>query len=381
MRHLWIVLTVLAILAGPAGLGTAPAPAQNGDVPSVKDVVTVVVTGAGTTEEEAIRDAKRKACEKGGGTFIYSQSKAKDFVLIKDTILTRSNGFVQKFEVLKKGEEDGIHRIEAKVVVSVKGIADAWGVVKNLLSEMGRPKVMVYITERIDKEKQDSSRVQTHVEKLLLKNGFLLVDKEQIKAIDKKEMEAALLENKPAKVQAIARRFGAQLFITGSANARLGQTKEVYGVKIHLYGGTAELRCFRTDTAQMLSSQSASAMGSDRMPLNSAKKSLQAAGEDVAPKIQYDILKFWQDVLEGRGEVQFQVEGGNFGTFVKLKKKLPDVKGIKEISGKFHAKTCMFSIESEVKAETLAEWIMEAMPECEITDVSQNVIKAKYKPE
>ncbi|MFP4054759.1 MAG: hypothetical protein ACLFV7_12930 [Phycisphaerae bacterium] len=126
MRHLWIVLTVLAILAGPAGLGTAPAPAQNGDVPSVKDVVTVVVTGAGTTEEEAIRDAKRKACEKGGGTFIYSQSKAKDFVLIKDTILTRSNGFVQKFEVLKKGEEDGIHRIEAKVVVSVKGIADAW---------------------------------------------------------------------------------------------------------------------------------------------------------------------------------------------------------------------------------------------------------------
>ncbi len=377
MRTNAIVWILLGLTLAAIGLPAAPAVAQ--DTPKAEDVVTVVVTGSGTDKEEAVRDAKRKACEKGAGTFIYSQSKVKDFVLIKDTILTRSNGFVQKFTILNTDQEDGIVTVKASVVVSVKGIANAWGVVKNLLSEMGRPKVMVYVTEKIDKEKQDSSRVQTQVEKLLLKNGFLLVDKKQIKAIDEKAMEAALLENKPQKVQAIARRYGAQLFLTGAANARLGQTKTVYGVKLHLYGATTELRCFRTDTAQMLSSQSASGSGSDRMPLNSAKKALSQTGEKIAPAIQYDILKFWQDVLEGKGEVQLEISGGNFMVFRKAKKALPDVKGVKEVSGKFHAKTAMFSIEADCKAEVLAERIMDAMDWLEITDVSQNVIKATYK--
>ncbi|MFW5817939.1 MAG: hypothetical protein ACOCWV_05295, partial [Planctomycetota bacterium] len=372
MRTNVIVWILLGLTLAAIVLPAAPAVAQ--DTPKVEDVVTVVVTGSGTDKEEAVRDAKRKACEKGAGTFIYSQSKVKDFVLIKDTILTRSNGFVQKFTILNTDEEDGIVTVKAKVVVSVKGLADAWGVVKNLLSEMGRPKVMVYVSEKIDKENQDSSRVQTQVEKLLLKNGFLLVDKKQIKAIDEKAMEAALLENKPQKVQAIARRYGAQLFITGAANARLGQTKTVYGVKLHLYGATTELRCFRTDTAQMLSSQSASGSGSDRMPLNSAKKALSQTGEKIGPSIQYDILKFWQDVLEGKGEVQLEISGGNFMVFRKAKKALPDVKGVKEVSGKFHAKTAMFSIEADCKAEVLAERIMDAMDWVEITDVSQNVI-------
>ena len=107
-----------------------------------KNLVEVTVTGAGTSKEEAIHDAMRKAVERGAGTFIYSQSKTRDFVLVKDTVLARSAGFIQSHKVLSsKQQEDGTWEVKIKAIVSVKGIVDTWGAVTTLLKQMGRPKL------------------------------------------------------------------------------------------------------------------------------------------------------------------------------------------------------------------------------------------------
>ncbi len=139
-------------------------------------------------------------------------------------------------------------------VVSVQGIEDMWGVVTTLLQQMGRPKIMVFVREKIGEDVQDDSTVQTRIENLLLKSGFLLVDKEQLKEIDKKDLQAAAAEDSPARIQAIAKRFGAQLFITGTANSHAGPAKNVSGVELFPIRPESNIRCYRSDTAQLLSS-------------------------------------------------------------------------------------------------------------------------------
>jgi len=345
-------------------------------------LVELTVTGLGMDKDEALRDAMRKAVERGAGSFIYSQSQTRDFALVRDTVLVRSAGFIQSYTILSATEEaaDGTWQLRIKAIVSVKGIKDAWGVVTTMLKQMGRPKIMVFIREKIDEKMVEDSTVQTRIENLLLKSGFGLVDKAQLKQIDKKDLTAAVAEDSPAKVQAVAKRFGAQLFISGAANAAAGARKDVSGIMLHTYQAGANVRCYRSDTAQLLSSiPGQPTRGVDRVWRSAARKALDFQAQQIAPKVQHDILTFWQDALAGRGEVQLHVEGVSFKQYVELKKALKTIKQVKDVVAKYHNKVAECSLQSDVNAETLAEKIVEAMGNLEITDVSQNVIKAQFK--
>ncbi|MCD4826114.1 MAG: hypothetical protein K8S55_16100 [Phycisphaerae bacterium] len=352
---------------------------------AARNLVTVTVIGKGMSKKEAVADGQRKAVEEAAGTLIYSETKTKDFVLAKDTILSRAAGFVQSCDIVSKSvDEDGVWTLKLRIVVSKKGIVDCWGVITNLLKQMGRPKVMVFIRESIDGKPQDVSTLQTRLESKLLKNGFILVDKSQIKAIDQKNLIAAVAEDKPEKIQAIAKKFGAQIFITGTANASAAGTKRMHGRVFYRYLADANIRIFRSDTAQLLAAQVGTNDerygGMQQARRGAATASLARQGNYIVPRITRKIVRFWSDVLEGRGEVQLKVSGLSFGQYAKLKKALVKIKGVKDVTAKYNNKNADISIEADCNAETLAERIVEAMEKkIEITDVSQNVIKADYK--
>jgi len=379
-------MRLLRILAAAAmvTLLAAEAKAQNTTTevaPKSDNLVEVTVTGGGANEDEALRDALRKAVEQGAGTFISSHSETKDFALVRDTVLARSAGFVQSKKVLSKQKlPDDTWQVKISAMVSVKGIEDTWGAVTTLLQQVGRPKIMVFIREKIAEEVQDDSTVQTRIENLLLKSGFVLVDKEQLKEIDKKDLTAAVAEDSPAKLQAIAKRFGAQIFISGVANCTAGPANNVGGVELFAYQAEANIRTFRSDTAQLMSSVPGQpARGVDRVWRSAAAKALDAQAQQIAPKVVADILQFWQDALAGRGEVQLHVEGVSFKQYTDLKKKLGELKQVKDVKTEYHNEIAECSLQSDVNAEQLAEKLVDALPELEIKDVSQNVIKAKFK--
>lgn len=376
-------LALSVTLACWLAIGTALAQGQDTVQPRGENLVEVTVTGGGVSEDEAVRDAMRKAIETGAGTLISSQSQARDFVLVKDTILARSAGFIQSRQVVSKREmPDGTWEVKITAIVSVQGIEDTWGAVTTLLQQVGRPKIMVFINEKIDGSIQDDSTVQTRIENLLLKSGFQLVDKNQIKEIDRKDLAAAVAEDSPARMQAIAKRFGAQIFITGVANSTAGPPNTVGGVRLYAHQADANIRTFRSDTAQVMSSiPGQPTRGVDRVTRSAAVKALDAQAQQIAPQVVNDILGFWQDALAGRGEVQLQVEGVSFRQYSDLRKKIAAVKAVKDVTAKFANGVAECSLQSDVNAETLAEKLLDEAPELEITDVSQNVIKAKYKPQ
>lgn len=361
-------------------VASSPVWAQNAAPGVNKNLVELTVTGAGMTEDDALRDAMRKAVERGAGTLISSQSETKDFALVRDTVLARAAGFVQSRKILSKNElPDGTWEMKISAVVSVQGIEDTWGAVKTLLQQVGRPKIMVFIREKIAEKDQDDSTVQTRIENVLLKSGFLLVDKNQLKAIDRRDLTAAVADDNPAKVQAIAKRFGAQIFITGLANCTAGPQTSIGGVRLYPYQAEANVRTFRSDTAQLLSSvPGPPTRGVDRVWRSAASKALDTQARVLAPRVLADILTFWQEALAGRGEVQLQVEGISFTQYMALKKKLKTIKELKDITAKYANKVAECSLQSDVNAETLAEKIAETVENLEITDVSQNVIKAKF---
>ncbi len=346
------------------------------------NLVTVEVTGIGMSEAEAVNDALRKAVEEVAGTFIYSHSETEDFALVRDTVLARAAGFVQSKEVLSSVEQiDGSWEVRVRAVVSVQGIEDTWGVVQNLLTQMGRPRIMVVITEEIDGEIQADSTVQTRIEALLLESGFRLVNRDQLEAIDQRNIAAAVAANNPAAIQAIAQRYGAQLFITGSTSAALGERTTAYGaVQINRYGADGDIKCYRSDTAELLSSRNGRIQAVDEVPRLAAKKALSLLGAALGPVIQQDILYFWQDALQGRGGAQLIVQGLSFTDAMDVEEALAAIEEIESVDMQFNATIAEFELTSAIPANRLARILARQLADMlEITSTSQNVIKADFR--
>ncbi|MBN1941761.1 MAG: hypothetical protein JW849_00545 [Phycisphaerae bacterium] len=344
--------------------------------------IAVTVTGMGLTEDEAIKNGKKKAAEE---VFVkvYSESQTKDFELVKNTILTRSAGFIQSYEVLSKQvTADDAYEVKMKVVVLQDPLDDLWGVVTNLMKDMGRPRIMVYLREKVDGKWEDTSTVETRVVRSLKEAGFALVEQSQIQAIEKKELDAAVAEDNPSKVQFLAQKFGAPIFITGVATAEGGK-KTIYGMEKWYYEGDANIKIYRSDTGEIMQAlPGKSTPGVQRTARAAAKQALDSQGQYAAPILTQDVLRFWMDVLGGRGEVQLKVEGIDYGQTSELEDALKTVEGVSDVTSDFGSDNATFSIECDTNAKNLAKKIYAAMKDkLKIKNVSQNVIQAEYVKE
>ena len=91
-----------------------------GDNDSQKKIEKIIVTGIGINQNKAIENASKTAIQQVVGMYVISDSVMKNRKLIKDEVLSTSNGFIKSFKTLSKSQnEDGLFEIEAEVEVEV----------------------------------------------------------------------------------------------------------------------------------------------------------------------------------------------------------------------------------------------------------------------
>ena len=93
--------------------------AQNAD-----KTVTLVVSGQGKTQDEAKQNALRSAIEQAFGAFISSKTEILNDNLVKDEIISITNGNIQKFELLSEGYiPEGDYSVTIKADVSISKLS------------------------------------------------------------------------------------------------------------------------------------------------------------------------------------------------------------------------------------------------------------------
>jgi len=69
-------------------------------LPLLADTTSLIVTGEGQTESEALQDAFRKAAEKSYGIYVYIDNKTENYELTRNEINTISQGFIRSYDIL-----------------------------------------------------------------------------------------------------------------------------------------------------------------------------------------------------------------------------------------------------------------------------------------
>lgn len=381
MRQLGILVAVMCVcvLVVCPALLLAEAP-KGGN-----RIATVVVEAEGTDKESAKAAALRKALEQGGKQEIASFSQTENYVLVRDTIYSRSEGIVVDYKILKVEEGVGgtvFVKIQAKV--DKDAIATRWGEVQNVLDAIGRPKIMVYIRERVDKELQSGSILESKIEERLVKSGFDVVARGAMEEIAKKEKADAAVEDDVKKIQAIAKNFHAQIYIIGHANADWAGLSRPYGVETAMYNCDAMAKCYYTDTGKLLASESVpvtrrGAQGKREKSPQAGKAALAAAGETLIDKVYRTVMKNWATQMSAGGEVKLEVSGLKYSDANKIKKKLGSVKDIEKVHMRFSKGIATYRIVAKKTGEELAGILSESGWEelMEIWDVTLNRIQAK----
>ncbi len=352
------------------------------------DVVEVNAEGQGLTQESACRDALRNALELGGKAELASYSQVENFELIRDTIFARADGIVTDYKVLEKGDAaGGIKFCRIRAQVKKSAIASTWGEVQNVLDQLGRPGVAVYILERIDGVVQDSSILESQIEHKLLDAGFAVYAGEQIRNIARKESADASAEANLAKVRAIAKDFETQIFITGTAQANAAGNKTLFGEPTSMYNGDGMIKMYYTDSGQLLASEALAnwrggARGYHTHSPQAGKKALENAGKELVNRCYNSVMRQWATRISSGGELTLEVEGMKMVEAIKLKKKLRQIHPDKivAVNGPRATKGIMtFRIKAKMTAEELVEYLVEDdwAAIIEVVDLKLNRIQAK----
>ncbi len=357
------------------------------------DVVIVDGEGEGLSKEEALKAALRDALEKGGKIEIFSDTKVENFQVMHDTILSRAEGIIKDYKVLEeKKVVGGTWKVKIKAKVSKSALATSWGEVQNVVNQIGRPKILVWINERIDKELVEGSQLEVLIEKPLIASGFDMVARQAIDVAKQKELADAAADDDISRLQSIAKDFDAHIFIAGTANADAAGVEEKYNVPIAFYNCDAQVKVYYTDSAKLLASEGipneqingrGGARGERTHSPQAGRKALANIAPPMVDSLYQQIMQQWATQISAGGELLLEVKGLSPKLSIKLKKALTELKDVEHVNMDKSKELVRFRINAKFGAEQLVERLVEDPFEgvMEVDDWRLNRVQATAKPE
>ena len=88
------------------------------------EIVNVEGRGTGTDKTEALKDAYRDAVERAVGMYVDAEQQIKNEELVEDKILTQSNAYIEKYEVVRERKKaNGLFEIQINADVKKSALA------------------------------------------------------------------------------------------------------------------------------------------------------------------------------------------------------------------------------------------------------------------
>ncbi|MDI6687637.1 MAG: hypothetical protein QME06_05375 [Desulfobacterales bacterium] len=262
------------------------------------------------SKEDAVRQAQRLAVEKAVGVFIHSKTEVENFAIKKDSIMSRTQGYITRFTILGEEKAEGLYTVRLSATVSMDKIKDDLLAMKILLDSMERPRLMILIEEEyIGMDHVGMSLAETEISSLLAAKGFDLVDRAQIEKIKSLDQSRQALAGNIAAAKRLGLDFGSQYVIVGKAVVEdVGEAYPGSGLKS--LQASLQLKVIQTQTGLLLGSIVKNGISIHISPLTGAGKSLRIAVQKAVDEYLVDtITNSFQEFLNNGAPIKLHITG------------------------------------------------------------------------
>jgi len=260
--------------------------------------------------EDAIRQAQRAAVEKAVGVFVHSRTEVENFVVQKDKIMSRTQGYITRLTVLEEGKKSDAFYVKIEAEVSLDKIKDDLLAMKILLDSLERPKVMVLVEEAyIDMTPAGMRIAETELASLLASKGFDLVDKAQVEELKNRNQAKLALTGNIAAATSLGLDLGAQYVVIGKALVQdIGEVYPDSGLKS--LQASLQLKLIQTNTGLVLGSVVKNGVSVHISSVTGAATALRISAQKAVDEYLLDtITHSFQEYLNNGAPIKLHITG------------------------------------------------------------------------
>lgn len=345
------------------------------------DLKEVTVKGYGISRDEALRDALRNAVEQAVGTLVDSQTLVQNAEVVNDEIYTKSQGFVQDYNIISEQKNGGQTVVTAKVKINTSPNSALMSKLQKLkLIEVGLrdPRIGVIIPEFHISAPIPDPAGETAVIRKLREAGFTrILDPKQTQSIRNRNVIKAIAEGNKKEAIALATKFHLDYLIVGEAFSQYAGNLENSGV--HSCRARVEAKLFKVDTGEIIATHGFHAGGVDITEFTSAKVALNNAGEMMGDYMVEQLMNYASNPEKG---LQILVKGvTSFNKVSILESELKQIKGVKTVFVRdYSAGVATIDINYTGAPKTLAAALAKINNiNLDVTEVSNSAIQAIMK--
>ncbi len=274
------VATREAIIKSTAATEVVEAEGQS---PIIKDDLT----GA---RNAALSDAQRAALGLVVGVYVTGETLVSKAVLLEENILGQTQGYIEKYTILKEYREGEFYKVWIKAAVRKEDLARKINEMQ--LEEKHPPIVAFWIDEYIEDKTAEVSMIELQLSQHLINAGFRVSD-------DKPKNTFASCED----VEKQAERVNADILVLGRAASHFVTDKDLGG--LISYRATVSLKIVKANTREVMAVLNETSGGVDITREAAAKAALIRAIE----KVDLDFAKRLYETLEKQSGIALKITG------------------------------------------------------------------------
>lgn len=347
-----------------------------------------IIEGNKVAARDAARaDAVRQAVEQVVGIYVSAESLTRNFELIRDEIYARSNGFALIEEVLSEGAQEDIYFVRAKVKVFLTENEEGKQALAKKLQEMGllrQLRVMVVIPEEHRRERPvpiPDPAAETAITRALVRVGFKVVDKEQVKQVRDSRVVKELMRGNinQRDLHDLRQRYGADVIVVGEAFSQRVPPPSVLGETTFVFcRARVEIKAILTETGEIVSADAEHAPGRDLTEELASKRSLEATANLLAPRLINDLIAgSYGGPGRATANVELEISGWRkYSDARRFLEALEKVRGIRRVhETEFKGGVLFAEVEIDQELKKRLALIIEELPGFEIQIEATSVSK------
>lgn len=290
----------------------------------------VTVDGTGPSRDDAVRDGLRLAVEQAVGTLVDSSTLVNNNQVVSDEIYTKSQGFVQDYQILKETNRGGSYTVSLRVIIDTEPNSALYTRLQKLklIEVMLRdPRIAVIIPEFRQSTALPSSSSEAAVIQNLRNAGFKYVlDARQLRRIENNKLWRAVFDGDFETAKTLATTEQLDYIIVGEATCQY--VGDLYGSGVKSSRANISAKALKVDTGEIVAAQDFQASAVDITPAISAKKALSSAGDKVGA---YMVSQLMQYASDPNKPMSITIRRASFQKLNILQNALKTIPGVKSV--------------------------------------------------
>ncbi|MFH1859843.1 MAG: hypothetical protein ABH870_02335 [bacterium] len=238
----------------------------------------------------ALADAQRAALGLVVGVYVTGETLVSKAVLLEENILGQTQGYIERYTILKEYRQDEFYKIRIKAVVRKEDLARKIDEMQLLTKPS--PVAAFWIDEYVDDKAVEASAIELQLSQHLINAGFCVSG-------DKPKNTFATCED--AEKQ--AERVNADILVLGRAASHFVTDKDLGG--LISYRATVSLKIVKANTREVIAVIDETSGGVDITREAAARASLSRAIE----KIDTNFAKKLYETLEKQSNITLKISG------------------------------------------------------------------------